>query len=90
MLYCLNDDIVTVLESCITVGFMFALAFIAFAFDKLNATRKEKLFADATGTNKKVANEDDPTAFKPPIPFKAGDVYEHLIPEEKGINWISE
>lgn len=36
MWYVLSDTKVTLLEACITVGFMFALAFIAFAFDKLN------------------------------------------------------
>jgi CO dehydrogenase/acetyl-CoA synthase beta subunit len=69
---------------------MFALGFIAFAFDKLNSTRKEKLFADRTGTSAKVGEAEDGATFQPPIPFKAKDVYEHLIPEEQGISWSTE
>lgn len=88
MWYVLSDNVVSILEACITVGFMFALAFIAYAFDKLNSAKRDKLMQDRLGeTHSIVAGQEeaaDPTAFTPPIPFTAKEVYEHLIPEEKG------
>ena len=92
MWYVLSDSKVTLLEACITVGFMFALAFIAFAFDKLNSAKKDKLMQDRLGdTSAHVAGAvEDSTAFTPPIPFSAKEVFEHLIPEELGKLWANE
>lgn len=92
MWYVLSDNIVTLLEACITVGFMFALAFIAYAFDKLNSSKRDALMKDRLGDTSAAidgveAEANDPTAFTPPIPFTAKEVYEHLIPEEQGKVW---
>jgi hypothetical protein len=92
MWYVLSDSIVSLLEACITVGFMFALAFIAFAFDKLNSAKKDKLMQDKLGETSLATGIQavDHTAFTPPIPFSAQEVYEHLIPEESGTVWSNE
>ena len=48
----MSNDVVTITEAIITVGFMFALGFIAFAFDKLNSAKKEKLMHERLGNSK--------------------------------------
>ena len=50
--YVMSDNIVTLAEAIITIGFMFALGFIAFAFDKLNSAKKEKLMHERLGNSK--------------------------------------
>ena len=37
-----------------------------------------------------VLGVEDSTAFTPPIPFSAKEVFEHLIPEEQGKLWANE
>lgn len=92
MWYVLSDSVVSLLEACITIGFMFALAFIAFAFDKLNSAKKDKLMQEKLGDTSLATGMQavDHTAFTPPIPFSAHEVYEHLIPEESGTVWSNE
>lgn len=106
LFYCLyGDREVTLVEAIITFAMFFVLLALAYCADRIHAQRTKDRenaeygkIADASqnpdmNVDGAVVAIDKPLgrgAFIPPIPYTAFEVYNHLIPEERGVYWATE